>query len=104
MRHNKWIIYFKNIYKTDLAYATVWKETQKGHTCTVDGLINGVGLYPGGLINGGGLYPGGLINGGELYPGGLISGIIYSFANGGLISAGGLKTGGGPLKWDFTVC
>ena len=57
MRHNKRIIYFKNIYKTDL----------REHTYTVNGLINGrgayiqVGLYPeynirwqmDGLISGG---------------------------------------------------
>ena len=68
VRHNKRIIYFKNIYKTDL----------REHTYTVNGLINGRGgLYPGGLISGWayirntifagkwmGLYPGGLKTGG----------------------------------------
>ena len=51
VRHNKQRIYFKNIYKTDLCDCL--KETQKEHTYTVDGLINGgggayirVGLYP----------------------------------------------------------
>ena len=57
-------------------HATVYKETQKEHTYTVDGLING----------------------GAYHPGGLISGIIY-------IRVGkwmGLYPGG-ALKWDFTV-
>ena len=45
---------------------------QKEHTFTVDGLINGGGLYPGGLR----------------------SGIIYSFENGWTYIRGGLKTGG----------
>ena len=60
VRHNKRRMYFKNIKK----------ETQKKHTYTVDGLINGV-----------------------LYPGGLISGIIYSLANGWAYIRGGLKVG-----------
>ena len=67
VRHNKQRIYFKYIYKTDLCDCL--KETQKEHTYTVDGLINGggvvisewayirnnifvgkwVGLYPGGI-------------------------------------------------------
>ena len=46
VRHNKRRIYFKNIYKTDFRL-----KTQKEHTYTVDGLINGgayirMGLYP----------------------------------------------------------
>ena len=64
MHYNKRIIYFKNIYKTDLCECL--KETQKEHTYTVDGLINGGGLYPGGLISGikwMGLYPGRLKTG-----------------------------------------
>ena len=44
-------------------YVTVQKETQKEHTYTVAGLINGG-------------------EGGGLYPGGFISGIIYSLENG----------------------
>ena len=39
VRHNKRRIYFKNIYKINLSDCL--KETQKEHTYTVDGLING---------------------------------------------------------------
>ena len=53
-------------------------ETQKEHTYTVDGLING---------------------GGDSYPVGLISVIIYSLVNGWAYNGGG----GGALKWNFTV-
>ena len=50
----------------------VTKETQKEHTYTVDGVING---------------------GGGLYPGGLISGIICSLANRWAYIRAGLKPG-----------
>ena len=54
---------------------------QKKHSYTVDGLINGGGLYTGGLIIWNNIFVGKWMG---LYPG------------------GGLKTGG-ALKWDFTV-
>ena len=44
------------------------------------------------------------MGGGGLYLVGLISGIIYSLANGWAYIWGGLKLGGGALKWDFMVC
>ena len=77
MRYNKRRTYFKNIYKTDLCNCL--KRNAKEHTYTVDGLINGGGLYPGWLI----------------------SAINYSLANGWVYTRsypGGLKTRGEGLK------
>ena len=79
MRHNKRIIYFKNIYKTDLCDCL--KRNAKGtHLYSRWAYKREWGLYPGGLI----------------------SGIIYLLTNGWAYIRGGHKTGG-ALKWDFTV-
>ena len=66
---------------------TVYKETQKEHTYTVAGLINGGG--------GGG--------GRGLYPGGLISRIIYLLANGWAYIREGLKPGGFKVGF-YGIC
>ena len=70
MRHNKWRIYFENIYETDLCDCL--KRNAKG-----------THLYSSWACK----------RGGGLHPGGLISGIIYSLANGWDYIRGGFKVG-----------
>ena len=78
VRHNKRRIYFKNIYKTDLCDCL--KRNAKGTH-----LYSRWAYKRGGLISGWAYIPNYIFVGKwiGLYP--------------------GLKTGGGALKWDFTV-